>query len=79
MLGTLVDHKGARTVASVAEMIDPATTELHLIGHTDGDFSSLALKRMKITGKYQDAELPALIETIAPHLIWFPGRLARNL
>jgi GT2 family glycosyltransferase/glycosyltransferase involved in cell wall biosynthesis len=72
VLGTLVDHKGGRTVASVAEMIDSKTTELHLIGHTDGDFSERALKQMKITGRYDDADLPDLIETIAPHLIWFP-------
>jgi GT2 family glycosyltransferase len=73
VLGTLVNHKGARTVASVAEMADPNTTEIHLIGHTDGPFSELASERMKITGKYDDADLAGLIETIAPHLIWFPA------
>ena len=73
VLGTLVNHKGARTVASVAEMADPATTEIHLIGHTDGPFSERAAERMKITGRYDDADLPGLIETIAPHLIWFPA------
>jgi GT2 family glycosyltransferase/glycosyltransferase involved in cell wall biosynthesis len=73
VLGTLVDHKGARTVASVAETIDPKTTEIHLIGHHDGEISDFALKRMKITGRYDDADLVGLIETIAPHLIWFPA------
>ena len=73
VLGTLVDHKGGRTVASVAEMVDPKTTEIHLIGHIDGPFSEAARKRMKITGRYDDADLPDLIETIAPHLIWFPA------
>jgi GT2 family glycosyltransferase/glycosyltransferase involved in cell wall biosynthesis len=73
VIGTLVNHKGARTVASVAEMADPKTTEIHLIGHTDGPFSDLAAQRMKITGKYDDADLPGLIEAIAPHLIWFPA------
>jgi GT2 family glycosyltransferase/glycosyltransferase involved in cell wall biosynthesis len=73
VLGTLVNHKGARTVASVAEMTDPATTEIHLIGHTDGPFSERAAERMKITGQYNDASLPGLIDTIAPHLIWFPA------
>ncbi len=73
VLGTLVDHKGGRSVASVAEMIDPKTTEIHLIGSTDGPFSQAALQRMKITGRYHDADLPGLIETIAPHLIWFPA------
>ncbi len=73
VLGTQVDHKGARTLASIAELVDPKTTELHLIGHTEGDFSSTALKRMKVTGRYDDADLPGLIENVAPHLIWFPA------
>ena len=73
VLGTLVDHKGGRTVASVAELVDPKTTEIHLIGHTDGPFSEQALKRMKTTGRYDDADLPNIIETISPHLIWFPA------
>ena len=73
VLGTLVDHKGGRTVASVAELIDPKTTQIHLIGYTDGEFSPVALKRMKVTGRYKEADLTGLIETIAPHLIWFPA------
>ena len=71
VLGTLVDHKGGRTVASVAELADPQTTEIHLIGHTDGPFPPTALQRMKVTGRYQQADLPGLIKTIAPHVIWF--------
>jgi hypothetical protein len=73
VLGTQVDHKGGRTLASIAELVDPKTTEIHLIGHTDGDFSSTALKRMKVTGRYDDADLPRLIQNVAPHLIWFPA------
>ncbi|WP_428490919.1 glycosyltransferase [Rhodopila sp.] len=73
VLGTLVDHKGGRTVASVAETIDPKTTELHLIGDTDGPFSRSALDRIKRTGRYDEAELAGLIATVAPHLIWFPA------
>ena len=73
VLGTQVDHKGGRTLASIAELVDPKTTEIHLIGHTDGDFSLAALKRMKVTGRYDDADLPGLIGKVAPHLIWFPA------
>ncbi len=73
VLGTQVDHKGGRTLASIAELVDPKTTEIHLIGHTDGDFSSTALKRIKVTGRYDDADLPGLIRNVAPHLIWFPA------
>ena len=28
---------------------------------------------MKVTGRYDDADLPGLIENVAPHLIWFPA------
>jgi GT2 family glycosyltransferase len=73
VLGTLVDHKGGRTVASVAELVNPRTTEIHLIGHIDGPFAEPARKRMKLTGRYDDADLPDLIETVAPHVIWFPA------
>jgi GT2 family glycosyltransferase/glycosyltransferase involved in cell wall biosynthesis len=72
VLGTLVNHKGALTVAAVAEAMDPKTTELHLIGHTDGPFPEAARKRMKMTGRYDDPDLPTLIDQIAPHIIWFP-------
>jgi GT2 family glycosyltransferase/glycosyltransferase involved in cell wall biosynthesis len=72
VIGTLVDHKGARAVASIAETMDPATTEIHLIGHTDGPFSAPALKRMTVTGEYKEAELAALIDEVDPHVIWFP-------
>ncbi len=73
VLGTLSDHKGGRTVASVAEHLDPRTTELHLIGHTEAPFSESAAQRMTITGRYDDADLPGLIKAIAPHVIWFPA------
>ena len=48
--------RAARTVAAVAEMADPKTIEIHLIGHTEGNFPKPALKRMKITGRYEEAD-----------------------
>ena len=73
ILGMLAHHKGGRTVASVAELADPATTEIHLIGDIDGAFAESARKRIKLTGRYQDSELAGLIDSLAPHLIWFPA------
>ncbi len=75
VLGTLVNHKGARTVASVAELADPKAIEVHLVGDIDGPFPASALKRMKVTGRYHEADLPALIAAAAPHVIWFPAAL----
>jgi GT2 family glycosyltransferase/glycosyltransferase involved in cell wall biosynthesis len=73
VLGALPPHKGGRTVAAVAEMADPKIFEIHLIGYTDGPFSEDAQRRMKISGRYDDADLAALINKIDPHLIWFPA------
>jgi GT2 family glycosyltransferase/glycosyltransferase involved in cell wall biosynthesis len=72
VLGTLVDHKGARSVATVAERAGAKGPEIHLIGDTDGPFPPPARKRMRITGRYDDADLAKLIETVDPHIIWFP-------
>jgi len=73
VLGVLADHKGARTVAAVAEATDPAVVEIHLIGYPEHNFSKPALKRLKTTGEYAEAELPGLIEQVAPDVIWFPA------
>ncbi len=72
-LGVLADHKGARTAAAVAEACDPETTEIHLIGYTEGNFPKPALKRMTVTGRYKEGELPGLIDSVAPHIVWFPA------
>ncbi len=73
VLGALADHKGARTVASVAERVDPKNIEIHLIGHTDGPFSEVALERMRVTGPYDKDGLSGWLDKIAPHLVWFPA------
>ncbi len=72
VLGVLADHKGARTVAAVAELADPKLVDIHLIGHTEDNFPKQARKRLRITGEYADADLRQLIEQIAPTVIWFP-------
>jgi glycosyltransferase involved in cell wall biosynthesis len=72
VLGTLVDHKGARSVAAVAERSDRKDLEIRLIGDTDGPFPPAARRRMKITGRYNDPDLAGLIEAVDPHIIWFP-------
>jgi len=72
VIGTLVDHKGARTVAAVAGLAGSRGIDVHLIGHIDGEFRSAALPHMKITGRYQEHELDHLISVVAPHVVWFP-------
>ncbi len=73
VLGVLADHKGARTVAALAEACDPAAMEIHLIGYPEDNFPKPALKRMKVTGRYPEAALAGLIDSVAPHVIWLPA------
>jgi GT2 family glycosyltransferase/glycosyltransferase involved in cell wall biosynthesis len=73
LIGVLANHKGARAVAEVAEATTRKTIELHLIGHLEDNFPKAAVKLIKVTGKYQDRDLPALLKRIDPHVLWFPS------
>ena len=73
LIGVLANHKGARAVAEVAEAATRKTIELHLIGHLEDNFPKPAVKLIKVTGKYQDRDLPALLKRIDPHVLWFPS------
>jgi GT2 family glycosyltransferase len=73
LIGVLANHKGARAVAEVAEATSRKTIELHLIGHLEDNFPKPAVKLIKVTGKYQDHDLPALLKRIDPHVLWFPS------
>ena len=59
-------------MAATAEIADPAVVEMHLIGQPENTFPARSLKRLRITGEYDDADLPGLIDRINPDLIWFP-------
>jgi GT2 family glycosyltransferase/glycosyltransferase involved in cell wall biosynthesis len=72
ILGTLVEHKGARAVAAVIPLAARNGIDMHLIGYIDGNFPDSARKRLKITGRYKEADLAGLIERVRPHIIWFP-------
>ena len=73
VLGVLADHKGARSVAAVAEAVDPTSIEFVVIGRTESNFPQPSLARLTVTGAFKEAELPGLIDSVAPHVIWFPG------
>lgn len=73
VLGVLANHKGAHVVASVAEAADPSLLRIGLIGHTEDDFPAAAEPLLHATGKYDDADLPALLAKAAPHVVWFPA------
>ncbi len=73
LLGVLANHKGARTVAEVAEAAAPGTIELHLAGHLEASFPRQTARLINVTGKYQDRDLAAILRRINPHVFWFPS------
>jgi glycosyltransferase involved in cell wall biosynthesis len=73
VIGVLAAHKGAAAVTAVAEAADPATLALHVIGAAEDALPRRAAKRIQLTGAYADADLPALIARVNPHVVWFPA------
>jgi glycosyltransferase involved in cell wall biosynthesis len=71
----LTGHKGAGTVAAVAEMADPALLEIQLIGFAEVPLPPVAEARIRQTGEYDSKDLPRLIARARPHVIWFPGQV----
>lgn len=73
LVGVLANHKGARSVAEVAEMADPGLIEIHLAGHLEDSFPKQAIRLVKATGKYRECDLGKILERIDPHVFWFPS------
>jgi len=74
MLGVLADQKGAQSVIAVAEAADPAAIELHLIGYAEDPLPETARQRIAVSGRYEEADLPALLARVKPHVVWFPAQ-----
>ena len=72
-IGILANHKGAAMVEAVLEAADPAAFEFHVIGDVEDDFPAEARRRLHMTGRYEEAALPALIRKVRPHVLWFPA------
>ena len=74
VIGVLADQKGAQSVIAVAEAADPATLELHLIGHPEDELPDSVENRIVVAGAYSESELPGLLARVKPHLVWFPAQ-----
>jgi hypothetical protein len=74
LLGVLANHKGAVAVMSVASTADAASLSLHLIGYAEQPLPEPLARRIAMTGKYADGELPALLAKVKPHVVWFPAQ-----
>ncbi len=74
VIGVLANQKGAITVMSVASAVDPTELSINLIGHAEPALPPPIAKRIVMTGKYAEAELPALLARLKPHVVWFPAQ-----
>ena len=74
VIGVLANQKGALTVMTVASAADPAELALHVIGYAEQELPAPLADRIEITGEYQEADLPALLAKVKPHVVWFPAQ-----
>jgi glycosyltransferase involved in cell wall biosynthesis len=74
VIGVLAAHKGAGAVTSLAELADPRKLSLLVIGAPEDAVPPLAAGRIEFTGPYAEADLPALLARLRPHVAWFPAR-----
>jgi GT2 family glycosyltransferase/glycosyltransferase involved in cell wall biosynthesis len=74
VLGVLAGQKGALAVMSMAEAADPAELSIQVIGYTEQELPAGVADRIEVTGEYDDAELPALLARMKPHIVWFPAQ-----
>ena len=73
LIGGIGVHKGYDALLACAE--DAAERQLPLeftvIGHTDDDARLMATGKVFVTGRYEEAEIEALLRRERPHLAWF--------
>ncbi len=70
-IGVLAYHKGAVSVLSVASVCNPARLSIHVIGRPE---RALPPAAVTFTGAYREGELPALIASMKPHVLWLPAQ-----
>jgi glycosyltransferase involved in cell wall biosynthesis len=75
VLGTMAMHKGFELLRDCSAMARRSRLPLEftLIGAVESGLPHGQLAFTE-TGPYERAELPALLERVAPHLVWFPAR-----
>jgi GT2 family glycosyltransferase/glycosyltransferase involved in cell wall biosynthesis len=74
VIGVFSNHKGAATVMTLASAANPAELSIHVIGHADTELPRPLAKRIAMTGEYEEADLPAVLAMVKPHVVWFPGQ-----
>lgn len=74
ILGVLASQKGGVAVMSVASAVDPTVLSIHVIGYPEQELPPALAGRIATTGEYKEAELPALLAKVKPHVLWFPSQ-----
>lgn len=76
VLGQLTRIKGADVLDAVAQRAHAldAPLEFHLIGEPYRLLKQAPKSRLRVHGRYADADLPRLLQQRAPDLIWFPAQ-----
>jgi len=76
VLGGLGAIKGADVLEATAleAARRAAPIEFHLLGYGYRPLKSEPHARLAVHGEYKDADLPALLAKLKPHLAWFPAQ-----
>jgi ubiquinone/menaquinone biosynthesis C-methylase UbiE/GT2 family glycosyltransferase len=73
LIGWLSPHKGLENVVETVTKCDPEKYEFIHIGYSEPELPIQVKARVRQVGRYQEDELPRLIEEAKLHMIWFPA------
>ncbi|WP_157719233.1 glycosyltransferase [Halopseudomonas salegens] len=75
VLGALSPFKGPDTLEACAQAAarDGVPLQFHLLGFAYRELNCNASGYLQVHGRYAEADLPALLAQLQPHLVWFPG------
>lgn len=73
LLGVVAKHKGLDVLAAAVAALEPRTVEFVVIGFCEPPLPRRLRRRVRETGRYQEADLPELITEAGMHVIWFPA------
>ncbi len=75
VIGALSPIKGADLLEAIALQAtrNNSPVEFHLLGYAYRHLSTQPRAKLTVHGKYEEADLPALLSWLKPDLVWFPA------
>lgn len=75
VIGALSIIKGADLLDQVAQLAakSRAPIDFHLVGYAYRSLKTRPGSHLTVHGEYQDSDLPALLNWLQPHVVWFPA------